>query len=420
MGKKLVLLYHRINNTKNDYNRITVEEEYFRAHMSFLKENYKVITFEEMLSYEGEDDAVTITFDDGFSDFYEKALPVLMEYEIPATVFITTGKLDTTTELWTTDILRMLFEDEVKIEELKIELFRQRVILPIFTIEQRAEAYRILRHILMQLGENARESVLDSIREQLEIDPRGRNEYLFMSKKEVREIGNNPLITIGAHTVNHISMSRVDDMELLREVQDSIRDLESILERKIKYFAYPFGGKNEYSDKAVDILRHCGIEAACAVVGEILDSIQDDIYRISRLNIGNWPLELFRDKLEQYISNKEPCENIQSEQQLSFIGKLESDTRLWKSDRKIVIWGTGIKGQNLYEKLSRNGQAERILAFGDNNEAMWGHKIDNTPIWNVEQVKKMKDVEVVFSNVHDMQLFQQFIGENLQNLHWII
>ena len=70
--------------------------------------------------------------------------------------------------------------------------------------------------------------------------------------------------------------------------------------------------------------------------------------------------------------------------------------------------------------MSRNGQAERILAFGDNNEAMWGHKIDNTPIWNVEQVKKMKDVEVVFSNVHDMQLFQQFIGENLQNLHWII
>ena len=109
MGKKLVLLYHRINNTKNDYNRITVEEEYFRAHMSFLKENYKVITFEEMLSYEGEDDAVTITFDDGFSDFYEKALPVLMEYEIPATVFITTGKLDTTTELWTTDILHLFF-----------------------------------------------------------------------------------------------------------------------------------------------------------------------------------------------------------------------------------------------------------------------------------------------------------------------
>lgn len=420
MGKKLVLLYHRVNNTKNDYNRITVEEEYFREHMSCLKKKYKVITFGEMLSYEGEDDVVTVTFDDGFMDFYEKALPILMEFKIPATVFISTGKLNTAMELWTTDILRMLFAGEVKAEKLKVELCRQQVILPIFTIEQRAEAYRILRHILMQLGTNDRERVLDGIRKQLETEICGRNEYFLMSKRVVREIADNPLVTIGAHTVNHISVGKVDDTELFREIQDSIKELEKILERKIKYFAYPFGDKNDYSDKAIDILRQCGIEAACAVEGRFFDSMQDDIYKIPRLCIGNWPSELFEEKLEQYILKKGQDDDVFGGQQLRYIGKLENDVVLWKSNRKIVIWGTGMKGRNLYEILSRYGQSERILAFGDNNAAMWGHKINNMPIWNIEQVKKLKDVEIILDNVHDVHLFQQFTEMNLQNLHWLI
>lgn len=419
MGQKIVLMYHRVNDTENDYNRITVEKEIFRTHMSYLKDKFRIITLGELLSYEGEEDAAAITFDDGFADFYENALPILTEYEIPVTIFITTGKLNTTEELWTTEILRILFANNSGDESIRLDLCGKQVELPVFTLEQKAETYKVLRHVLMQLSAKEREDMLGSIRKQLQIGVQGREEYRLMSVSEVREIAANPLVTIGAHTVNHISMGRIADTELLYEIQQSIRDLENILKQRIKFFAYPFGTKADYSDRAIEILCKNGIEAACAVEGRIYDDKRDSRYAIPRMCVGNWTLNQLQDKLEEWISEQdiekdEPCGNIR------YMGSPEKDDVLWNSNRKVVIWGTGVRGKRMYELLCKYGQGDRILAFGDNNPDMWTRTIDNIPVWNAEQIREQKNVDILLYNTFDMELIRQFIQIGFESIHWLI
>lgn len=419
MGKKGLLLYHRVNDTVNDYNRITVEEKHFYKHMCHLKENYKILTFEEILSYEGEEDAISVTFDDGFADFYEKALPILTQLQIPSTIFITTGKIDTVAELWTTEILRILFASNTG-EELRIKIYNREVVLPIFTLEQRVEAYRILRHVLMQLSTGEREEILTAIRKELGVDEKGRAEYRLLSSIEIREIASNPLVTIGAHTVNHVSVGRISETELVDEIRESVKHLEHIIGRKVKYFAYPFGGAFDYSDKVIDILREDGIEAACTVEERVYDKNTDSLYEIPRKYIGNWNLKQFQDRIQKWFGEQEQEKVREHEEPQIYIGKLETDRKLWESDRKIVIWGTGVRGKRVYESLCGLGQAYRVIAFGDNNSMMWGQQIDDVPVWNIEQIKKCGEVDIVIYNVHDNELIQQLVEQGARFLHWVI
>ena len=87
MCKVLTLLYHRVNNLKHDKHLLAVTPDNFYKQLMFLKEHYPIVRFEEDWNNLRED-AVCITFDDGYMDNFTNALPILQELEIPATVFV--------------------------------------------------------------------------------------------------------------------------------------------------------------------------------------------------------------------------------------------------------------------------------------------------------------------------------------------
>ncbi len=99
-----ILMYHSISDDANvKFKQFTVPLTLFADQMSYLHNSgYRTVNITQCLDilYQDfptlPDKIVVLTFDDGFSDFYTEALPVLKKYNFTATIYITTGFIDKT------------------------------------------------------------------------------------------------------------------------------------------------------------------------------------------------------------------------------------------------------------------------------------------------------------------------------------
>jgi len=85
---KAILTYHSIDESRSV---ISVSPTAFRRHvLQFLAAGIPIVPVEELLSFKG-NDAVALTFDDGYLSVEREAMPLLMEHDLPATVFVVTS-----------------------------------------------------------------------------------------------------------------------------------------------------------------------------------------------------------------------------------------------------------------------------------------------------------------------------------------
>lgn len=92
-----ILMYHRVENSSN-YDQLTVSPEVFDRQMNYLSKNYNVVSLDSAIKalYRDKNNLnnVVITFDDGYRDNLENALPILNKYQLSATIFVTTEFCD--------------------------------------------------------------------------------------------------------------------------------------------------------------------------------------------------------------------------------------------------------------------------------------------------------------------------------------
>jgi len=91
LGHKItILMYHSVNPTPDAY---SVSPKAFRQQLKFVRDNYPVVALRDIgQQFKASNErTVVVTFDDAFVDFLEFARPVLLEYSIPATIFVPTG-----------------------------------------------------------------------------------------------------------------------------------------------------------------------------------------------------------------------------------------------------------------------------------------------------------------------------------------
>lgn len=95
MSKLYIVMYHYIRNLS--YSRYPaikgLDYKYFKQQIDFFEENFKVVTMEEVLEAVAGDrclpeNAMLLTFDDGYIDHYTYALPILKEHHMQGAFFI--------------------------------------------------------------------------------------------------------------------------------------------------------------------------------------------------------------------------------------------------------------------------------------------------------------------------------------------
>ncbi len=92
-------------------------------------------------------------------------------------------------------------------------------------------------------------------------------------------------IEIGAHTASHADLGASSDLRVLRgEIVDAARRLEDLIERRVRYFAFPYGQYIHLSSAAFQMARDAGFEAVCSAYGGY-NYPGDDPFHLQRIHV---------------------------------------------------------------------------------------------------------------------------------------
>jgi peptidoglycan/xylan/chitin deacetylase (PgdA/CDA1 family) len=109
----------------------------------------------------------------------------------------------------------------------------------------------------------------------------------YISKSILKELSENPLCTIGAHTKSHPILRFLNESEARKEISKD--HLEDLIKKKIDYFAYPYGSNYAVSKSNIKIVQEASYKMAFSTYSMGIDKIyfEKNKFFIPRININN-------------------------------------------------------------------------------------------------------------------------------------
>jgi len=212
--------------------------------------------------------AACVTFDDGYADNAAVALPILLRRGIPATFFLATGFIDGG-RMWNDSVIETFRRARGDVLDARCIGLDQ---LSVSTIELRRlaidRALAALKYLPLEERQRRVEELGAGASEKL---PSG----LMMTEEQVRQLHSSDM-EIGAHTVTHPILARVDPERAGGEIRDSKNRLEAITGTPVTLFAYPNGKPGlDYRREHVDMVRELGFEAAVSTAWGVAHAASD-------------------------------------------------------------------------------------------------------------------------------------------------
>lgn len=282
--KLWILMYHRI--LPQDDPRFSQEEPgmivtptTLDMHFTELKKHFEIVSLNDWINRRerGEqlpDKACAITFDDGWYDNYEYAYPILKAHQLPATLFAVADKVNTSYRFWPNIVLGLIAMQTVK-RLSKHPMFEGAAKLAAQDYSREAAAACISD--LKQFSEDEIFEALESINWKKAFK---KEKPALMGWKELADMQESELVTIGSHTSNHrrLDMGLSDDL-LSEEIVDSRYKLQEAMSARIDLFCFPNGN---YDHRTLDLVSQNYSAAVTTKKGincsETLN--QHELYRI--------------------------------------------------------------------------------------------------------------------------------------------
>ena len=91
-----------------------------------------------------------------------------------------------------------------------------------------------------------------------------------MSWENIKELGNEPLCTIGGHTMSHPSFAPLALEDIKTEIDGGIKRLQSVINYDIHHFAYPYGSIKEDGEREYELLKSFNFKTSFVSFGGII------------------------------------------------------------------------------------------------------------------------------------------------------
>lgn len=262
---------------------------WFRDLIAMLARDFKPIALTDAIqraesgSLEG--GSISVTFDDGYADNFSVALPILQEYQVPATFFVASDFLDGG-RMWNDSIIETVRRLEPGTHDLSFAGLEP---IELSDWPSRRRMAQTLIAAWKHLPPAERQANVDT----LSARANGLPGDLMMTSAQLHELASAKDVTIGGHTRSHPILASLDLDQACAEISGGKSDLEDIVQRELKLFAYPNGKHGrDFRDEHTVLVREAGFKAAVATDWGTL-SASTDHYRIPRFTPWNANLARF-------------------------------------------------------------------------------------------------------------------------------
>lgn len=273
-----IVYYHKINTIDSEYyfdNDMNLSV--FKLQIEYLNKHFNIISLSEAIERGKNGDTLkgylVITFDDGFSDCYNLAYPILKKYGVKATFFLITDTIDNKDLMWRNKLLYCDKKTTEKDRRIVLKLIREEFNVP---IDIKYSYLRNSNNWIMSQKDNISSFIWEN---SMKIT---LNEFLqenepYLTSIQIKELISNGF-EIGSHTKSHPFCDKLNWSEVESEIINSTKSLEKEFSIIINSFSYPFGNRVSETFEN-EILRTTNIDTLLGIY---------DLFSNNHNNIQSW------------------------------------------------------------------------------------------------------------------------------------
>jgi peptidoglycan/xylan/chitin deacetylase (PgdA/CDA1 family) len=283
----LVFGYHRVctdfaAESAAAIDSCLISQATFARHVSFLSGHFELATMSravEVLSgnAKASRDLAVITFDDGYADVLQNALPILADVRAPATIYVSSGVVGKQGYFPHDRLYSLLTRWQGSESLLRggATPWVRSVLANISSVP--GGPHRWLHRLIAQRTPAELERLIDEMSDAAKIPSDPPASTAALGWDGVRKLAASGW-EIGSHTTGHCVLSHLDSTAIEKDLKACKAAIERATKRKVAHFAYCNG---YYNDAVIEALRRTGYESA-VTTEDRLNHLGDDPYRIAR------------------------------------------------------------------------------------------------------------------------------------------
>lgn len=226
---------------------------------------------------------VVFTFDDAYRDNLVHALPILRRHQVPFTLYVPTALVDGVGEVW----WLALEEIVARHNSLAVTYMCETDYLPTATPAEKEAAYASLYRRLRAMSEPERVALIRQLADQYRLDLARHCRDLIMDWRELHILADDPLCTIGAHTVHHYELSKLPTAEARNEIGQSLSVLKAEFGRTPQHLSYPIGSRVAAGDREYGLARELGLRSGVTTrPGALYAGHRHSLFALPRISLN--------------------------------------------------------------------------------------------------------------------------------------
>ncbi len=270
----VILMYHSVRDEPQRAARtlggISHSTQVFRGQMELIARKYSPVSLGDVLRFVREEKdlpvrPVAVTFDDGYADNHEVAMPILNHVGVPAAFYVTVDCVENKKPPWPAR-LRYAFHETTKMiwRETGSQTWELK------TAAQRESAYLKACDECCQLSGDAQERFVAGIEMELSPAIPETDRPRMMTWDHVRALAKAGHL-MGSHTMTHPNMAYLGEQDLRREFAESKRKLEEVLNSPVIHFSYPCPALSpHWTERTVEMSRQIAYQTAVTADGGLV------------------------------------------------------------------------------------------------------------------------------------------------------